>query len=68
MLRRRLVYNGADSMGLDKCPYEEGNTGRGHKECFGGEKMADLVHGEPDGWQAAGPEEEEANKISCVRS
>ncbi len=30
--------------------------------------MADLMHREPDCWQAAGPEEEEADKVPCSRS
>ena len=54
-------------MGLDNCPYEEHDTGRGNEKSFGGEKMADFVHREPDGWQAADPEEEEADKLPGVR-
>ena len=50
-------------MSLDDRPDEEGNTGWGHEVSFGGKKMTDLVHGEPDGWQATSPEEEEANKV-----
>lgn len=68
MLRRWLVYNGSNSVSLDDRPYEEGNTSWGHEVSFGGEKMADLVHGEPNCWQAARPEEEEADKVHCVRS
>ena len=54
-------------MCLGNCPYEEHNTGRGNQKSFGREKMADLVHREPDGWQAAGPEKEEADKVPGVR-
>ena len=68
MLRRSLVNNGSDSMSLDDRPDEEGDTGWGHKISFGGEKMADLVHREPDGWQAAGPEQEEADIVPRFRS
>lgn len=68
MLRRWLMNNWSDSVSLDDRPDEEGNTGRGHEKSFGGKKMADLVHGEPDGWQAAGPEEEEADKVPCIGS
>ena len=55
-------------MSLDDRPDEKGDTGRGNEKSFGGEKMANFVDGEPDGWQAAGPEEEEADGISCDRS
>ena len=55
-------------MGLDDRPNEKGDAGWGHEVSFEGEEMADLVHGEPDGWQAAGPEEEEADKIPCICS
>lgn len=63
MLRRSLVYDWPNSMSLDDRPDEEGNTGWGNEVSFGGEKMADLMHGEPNGWQAADPEEEEADKV-----
>ena len=55
-------------MGPDDRPDEKGNTGWGHEVSFGGEEMADLVHGEPDGWQAAGPEEKEADIVPCYCS
>ena len=52
-------------MSLDDGPDEEGNTGWWHEVSFDGEEMADLVHGEPDGWQAEGPEEEKAEIVPC---
>lgn len=68
MLRRPLLYDWPDSMSLDDRPDEEGNTCWGDEKSFGGEEMADLVHREPNGWQAAGPEEKEADIVPCVRS
>ena len=62
------MYNGSDSMSLDDRPDEKGNASRGYEEGFNGEEMADLVDREPDGWQAAGPEEEEADEVPCVCS
>ena len=50
-------------MSLDNSPDEKGNTGRGNEISLGGEEMADLVHGKPDGWQAAEPEEEKADVV-----
>ena len=68
MCRRCLVNDWSDPMSPDDGPDEEGNTGWGHEVSFGGKKMADLVHGEPDGRQAAGPEEEEADIVPGDRS
>lgn len=55
-------------MSLDNCPDEEGDTSRGHEVRFDGEQMADFVHRKPDSWQAAGPEEEKAEKVPRNRS
>lgn len=68
MRRGWLVYNGSDSMSLDDRPDEKGNTGWRYEESFGCEKMADLVHRKPDGWQTADPEQKEADIVSCHRS
>ena len=50
-------------------PDEEYDAGHGDEVCFHREKMADLVHWEPDGWEGAGPEEKEGQKVAgiCAR-
>ena len=66
MLGRGLVHNWADAMRFDDRPDEECDASHGDEKRFNREQMANLVHGEPDGWERAGPEEEEGEKIPRV--
>ncbi len=55
-------------MRSDNRPDEKSDTGRRDKVRFDREEMANLMHREPDCWQATNPEEKEADKVHCVCS
>ena len=60
------MHNWANTLGSYNRPDKEGHAGHGNEKGFDGEEMADLVHGEPDSWKRAKPEEEEGKKIPGV--
>ena len=66
MLGGWLVYNWSDAVGSDDGPNEECYSCHGNEEGFDREQMADLMDWEPDGWQTAKPEEEEADKVHGI--
>lgn len=53
----------SDAFGFDDGPDKKREAADGHEDCFDGEEMTDLMHGEPDGGEAAEPEEEETEEI-----
>lgn len=55
-------------MSSDDRPDEKSNPSRRDKVGFDSEEMANLMHRKPDRWQAAYPEEEEADKAHSVCS
>ena len=55
-------------MGLDYGPDKVGDACGGDEEGFDSEQVPDLVHGEPDGGQTAGPEQEEGQVVHRVRA
>ena len=61
-----LANYGADPSRTDHRPDEESNASDGDNERLDGEQVADLVDGEPDGWEGKEPEEEEGHKVRGV--
>jgi len=61
-----LVNDWTNALGTNDSPDEEGQTSSGHDVSLNGEQMPDLLDGEPDRWQAAGPKEQKANEHDSV--
>lgn len=61
-----LLDNGPDAVGSDDGPDEEGEAGSRDEVRFHGEKVADLVHREPDGREGEEPEEKEGEVVASV--
>ena len=59
-----LAHNRADTASTHDGPDEESDAGYWDKVRLDGEEMANLVHGEPDCWKRAEPEDEKGNPIS----
>lgn len=62
------MYNGSDAVSSHDSPNEESDTGRRDEISLEREKMTDFVHGEPDGWQTAKPEDEETGEVHSICS
>lgn len=61
------MHDGPDPFGFHDGPNEKCNAADGNEDCFGREQMADLMHGKPDGRQAAKPKKKETEKVFGVR-
>lgn len=59
----RLADDGAWPAGADNGPDEEGDARDGDDIGLDGEKVADLVDGEPDCGEGAEPEDEEGDPV-----
>ena len=68
MLAGRLVDDRSDAVCSDNGPDEEREACHGDEVGFDREQVADLMYREPDRWQTAKPEEEEADKVHGVCS
>ena len=64
----RLVDNGANTLRADDGPDKERDASSGNNVSFDCEQVTNLVHGEPNCWQRAQPEDEERDEVPGVRA
>lgn len=62
------MNDGANTLCANDSPDKEGDTSSGHKVGFDRKQMADLLDGEPDGWQRPQPKEEEGYELDRGRA